>query len=231
MKVLVFSDLHGSLNCLKAIINSEDFKTADKVIFLGDVVFGASRPNECIELLDIHNISCIVGNNDAYCFDKIPKADICTFSKGKLTQLEWMKNTTTQNNKDIMRNWPKSLTMSIAGKTFYFTHYMWEYLDDEYSVVDTDIVPTLENRQQLFSSIDADYYIYGHEHRYHYFKDDKKHYMCLASAGLQSPSKFIVIESDGDKIDIIEKSVAFDINEEITLMDNAGYPYNKSKIG
>ena len=48
MKILVFSDVHGNLNALNALIETKDFKTADKIIFLGDVVFGASRPNECI---------------------------------------------------------------------------------------------------------------------------------------------------------------------------------------
>jgi len=219
MKILVFTDIHGGYNALKALTTTDDFKTSDKVIFLGDVVFGASRPNECIELLTKYNIDCIVGNNDAYIFDHIPEADKCTFSQGKLKQLQWMSQHITQQNKDIMSRWPKSMTLTINNKKFYFTHYVWEFFNNDYNVIDTDEVPTLENREKMFLGIEADYYIYGHEHRSHYFKNADKHYACLPSVGLHSPAQYLIIESNNEDIKLVNKSVEFDINEEIDLIE------------
>ena len=66
MKVVVFTDVHGSLNSLKAFMGLEDFKTADKLIFLGDVSLGCSRVDECINLLKNIDCICLLGNNDGY---------------------------------------------------------------------------------------------------------------------------------------------------------------------
>lgn len=238
MKILILSDIHGSLNALNAIVNTDDYKTADKTIFLGDVVFGASRPNECIELLTKLNIDCVVGNNDAYIYDHIPEADKCTFSQGKLKQLKWMSDNINQKNKDIMSKWPKSTTITMDNNQFYFTHYVWEFFNNDYNVVDTDSVPTLENREKMFCDINKDedpnlniYYIYGHEHRRHYFTNGNKHYLCLTTSGLSTPASYTIITVENGGVDIKEKFVEFNLKEEIELMDKAGYPYAKHKIG
>ena len=56
MKILVFTDVHGNYNSLLALEKTNDFKTSDKIIFLGDVLFGYSRPNDCINFLKYNSI-------------------------------------------------------------------------------------------------------------------------------------------------------------------------------
>lgn len=87
MKILVFTDLHGSLNSLKALMNTVDYKTADKIIFLGDVAIGCSRPNECIELLKEMKCICLLGNNDSYVVDHIPQVNFDINEEIKLMDL------------------------------------------------------------------------------------------------------------------------------------------------
>ena len=87
MKILCFTDLHGSLNSLLALTKTEDFKNADRIIFLGDVVFGCSRPNECIDVINGLKCDCIFGNNDKYIFDHVPKADLTEFDNVKTEQM------------------------------------------------------------------------------------------------------------------------------------------------
>ena len=82
----------------------------------------------------------------------------------------------------------------------------------------------------MFSNIDADYVFFGHEHKENNFSNSKQHFYCVGTLGLKSPGYYLMIDIQKDKIVVKDKYVIFDINEEIDLMDKAGYPYEKSKI-
>ena len=82
----------------------------------------------------------------------------------------------------------------------------------------------------MFKDINADYIIFGHEHKTNYFYDKTKLFFCLGTLGLKSPGSYLIIEDRDGSINLTEKFIEFDINEEIDLMDIAGYPYNKNKI-
>ena len=230
MKILVFSDIHGSLNCLKALIETQDWKSADKHIFLGDVCIGCSRPNECIEMLDKLDCIKIVGNNDLYVCEHVPEVDLPEFANEKLLQLEYMQKHVTKQNKKTVLSWQKDLMLKIKDKKFYFTHYPWETNNGEENVIDTPMEKTFETRKKMFSKIDADYIFFGHEHRENNFTNGKQHFYCVGTLGLKSPGYYLLIEINDKGIEIIEKYLSFDINEEIDLMDRAGYPYEKNKI-
>lgn len=230
MKILVFTDIHGSLNSLLSLKETEDFKNADKVIFLGDAVIGCSRPNECIELITKLNCECVVGNNDCYVCDHVPSVDQEEFSSEKIEQLRWMCNNVTEENKKILNSWNKSLEFVINDKKFYFTHYAWENYNNDVNVVDNPVELNFNSRKEMFEGIDADYYIFGHEHKTNYFTNGIRHYYCLGSLGLKNPGCYLVINIDENAIELHEKFVEFDLGEEIDLMDKKGYPYDKNKI-
>lgn len=230
MKIVVFTDVHGSLNSLKQLFSLEDFVTADKKIFLGDVFFGCSRPNECVDLLKNSDCICLLGNNDFYIADHIPEADLLEFSERKLEQAEWMKKNISDENKRVVLSWPKEYILKANNNTIYFSHYAWEKLGDDFSVMDSPKVINSNTRNKLFKGVSADYIIFGHEHTTSYIVDQNRHYFCLATLGLKPQGSYLVININGDEIKLEEKFIDFDINEEIKLMDKAGYPYSKQKI-
>ena len=230
MKILVFSDLHGSLNALKALMNTNDYITADKVIFLGDIVVGCSRPNECIELLKKLDCICLLGNNDSYIANHIPDADKAEFSNEKLSMIDWMNRNVSKRNKETINSWPKDFTININNKILYFTHYAWEHYNNDINVIDTPSIININTREKMFKNINADYIIFGHEHKTSYFYDDYKHYFCLGTLGLKNPGSYLLISTDNNEIKLEEKLIDFNINEEIEFMEKAGYPYEKQKI-
>ncbi len=75
MKYLIFSDLHGSSDKIKFILNEFNKQKCDKLICLGDVLYHGPRndlpefynPKEVISLLNPYadKIICINGNCDA----------------------------------------------------------------------------------------------------------------------------------------------------------------------
>lgn len=230
MKVLVFSDIHGGLNSLNKLIETDDFKSADKIIFLGDVLMGCSRPNECVELLNDFKIECLLGNNDYYVCDHIPDCDLKDFDTVKMAQLQYMRSILSKKSIDIIKTWEKELYLSINGKKFYFIHYPFEKNINDYSVVDVSDTIDLKKRRELFKDINADYIFFGHEHKSSVFKDDKKTYYCLGTMSLKVPGDYLLIDIVDNEVVINEKQLYFDIDEEIELMDKAGYPYSKNTI-
>ena len=165
MKVLVFTDVHGNLTCLQELIKTEDFKSADKKIFLGDVCVGWSRPNECIELLNSLDCTNILGNNDYYVCDHIPKEELLYSSDAKIAQIKYMQNLVTKENKRIVNSWDKEFYLSVANKTLYFTHYPWEIVNGEMNVVEDPFEKNFKSISEMFKDIKADVIIYGHEHK------------------------------------------------------------------
>ena len=52
MKIAVFSDVHGNLKALKAVLKQIKEKNADLTVFLGDIFQRGNEETECLELLN-----------------------------------------------------------------------------------------------------------------------------------------------------------------------------------
>ncbi len=231
MKILVFTDLHGNLNSLNALLNTDDYKTADQTIFLGDVTFGCSRANECITLLNQENITCILGNNDRYiAYNHIADKEQHTFNEGKHKQMQYMLDNISPENKEIMKSWLMDLNINVYGKTLYFTHYPWLDTNSDPYASPCPKEHTIKTIEPLFKDISADFIIFGHEHK-KYLLTGKTTYYCIDTIGLKQPGDYLVIHCSEDGIDFDYKYLDFDLNSEIKLIDKAGYPYDKNKVG
>lgn len=229
MKLFVFTDIHGNLSALKDLSNTKDFIEADKRIFLGDIIAGYSRPNECIEYLQKLDCEYVLGNNDSYVCDHIPLEEYQLMSPQKLKQIEYFIDLVKPENKKWVLSKNKELYLEVSDKKFYFVHYPWDSPDN---IIDSPVKKNLEERQKMFSNIEADYIIFGHEHyQSNCFEDGKKLYYCLGSAGIKNPSPYLVIDiGDDGKVNIEEKSIPNNLDLEVDLTEIAGYPYNKNKL-
>lgn len=64
MKLAIFSDVHGNLPALEAVLAAIDQYAPDKTYCLGDLVNFAPFTNEVIDLIRTRNIPTIMGNHD-----------------------------------------------------------------------------------------------------------------------------------------------------------------------
>lgn len=213
MKILVIADVHGNLSSLHSLSEQSFFKEADIKICLGDMIVDYSRPNECIEYLT-QNFICLLGNNDSYIASGIPARGLNSFKQRKINQITMMSSIVSGDNKEIIKNLAKSYTLEIEGIKFHFCHYFWDQDDD--CIVDGGS-KCLSGRQALFKGIDADYIIFGHEHEFNHFYDEKKHYVCCATLGLRNPSRCLVIEVEEGNVKVEEKKFLHDFDIENNL--------------
>ena len=65
MRFLVFTDIHGNLEALEALLNFISRKKIDHYLYLGDLVGYGASPNETIDRVrELKPLSIIRGNHD-----------------------------------------------------------------------------------------------------------------------------------------------------------------------
>jgi predicted phosphodiesterase len=66
MRIAIFSDVHGNLSALKAVLAGIDRQTADLVVFAGDLCLFGPRPAECLRLVRERRMPSVIGNTDGW---------------------------------------------------------------------------------------------------------------------------------------------------------------------
>ncbi len=109
MRVAIFSDVHGNLSALEAVLESIDSEAGvEQVIFAGDFGVFGPRPAECLDLLRRQPTQAIVGNTDEWVLNPPPLVegldeqerdrrrylqDICNWTKEQLDNesIRWIE--------------------------------------------------------------------------------------------------------------------------------------------
>lgn len=66
MKIALFSDVHGNLTGLKAVLADIASQGADLVAFAGDLCLMGPRPAECLRLVREQQLAVLMGNTDEW---------------------------------------------------------------------------------------------------------------------------------------------------------------------
>lgn len=66
MKIAAFSDIHGNLKALQAVLEQIKEQNVDLTVFLGDIFQRGNEEVECLELLKTSGIVCLKGNCELY---------------------------------------------------------------------------------------------------------------------------------------------------------------------
>jgi predicted phosphodiesterase len=64
MRIAIFSDVHGNLTALEAVLADIEQQSPDIVAFAGDACLFGARPKECLDLIRDQGMVCIHGNTD-----------------------------------------------------------------------------------------------------------------------------------------------------------------------
>ncbi len=76
MRVAIFSDVHGNLTALRAVLDDIDSRSdLDEIVFAGDLCLFGPRPKECLEVVREREIGTLVGNADLWVHNPPPISD------------------------------------------------------------------------------------------------------------------------------------------------------------
>ncbi len=128
MRLFLFSDVHGNLHALDAVLKEAKTIGYDQAIFLGDAVGYGAFPNECVEKIRETAQWILRGNHDTAAF-RLEEAEF--FNPWAREAIEWTRHTLTQTNLEYLRGLPVRQRISPDLLVVHSTPEdpeMWIYL-------------------------------------------------------------------------------------------------------
>ena len=164
MRIAVFSDIHGNVAALDAVLADIDRRSFDAVYCLGDLVGYAPFPNEVTQRMRDAQIATIMGNyDDGVGFDRddcgCAYRDPLEKERGQQS-LAWTRQHVTDANKAFLRALLPELRIEAEGKRILLVHgsprKMNEYLFEDRPI---------SSFKHIAASANADLIVFGHTHR------------------------------------------------------------------
>ena len=152
MRYALFSDVHGNLEALKAVLKDIKKQKVDKKIFLGDVVGYYSSPNECAKLIKKKSDLFIMGNHD---YAVMGMMNIDLFNVYARSAMEW----TQKRVKNKWLDFINGFHMSYELDNFVMVHAN-PMVPDRW-----DYILSVEEADENFHHFDQQICFIAHSHR------------------------------------------------------------------
>jgi diadenosine tetraphosphatase ApaH/serine/threonine PP2A family protein phosphatase len=167
-RVGIFSDIHGNLQALEAVLAELDKSDVDFLLCCGDVVGYGANPNECSKVLRDRQIPTLAGNHD---YAALSLIDITYFNEVAKKAITWTRDMLDPENVDFLRN----LSMTIQVADMFFVHATprnpesWNY------------VLTIGDARQAFQHFQERICFIGHSHTPFIVENDNDNLSCPES--------------------------------------------------
>lgn len=169
MRIAVFSDIHGNLQALNAVLDDMAAQRPDAVYCLGDLVGYGANPDEVTDRIRREGFPTVMGNyDDGVGFDREECGCAYTAEQDRLLgdrSLAWTKAHTTAETKAFLRTLNTELRLEADGRRILLVHGSPRRIN-EYLFEDRPV----SSFQRLAASSEADVIVFGHTHK-PYVKD------------------------------------------------------------
>jgi predicted phosphodiesterase len=130
-RIAIFSDVHGNLEALKAVMADWKVQGVQDKICLGDIVGYGPDPSECLEIIRKLDCPILLGNHDEGCISSVEDYE---FNSSARAGLEHAREQLDDEQKDFLRTLP--MRIEATGFTcvhaslyqeepwFYVLHYL-----------------------------------------------------------------------------------------------------------
>lgn len=164
MRIAVFSDIHGNLQALNAVLDDMAAQRPDAVYCLGDLVGYGANPDEVTDRIRREGFPTVMGNyDDGVGFDREECGCAYTAEQDRLLgdrSLAWTKAHTTAETKAFLRTLNTELRLEADGRRILLVHGSPRRIN-EYLFEDRPV----SSFQRLAASSEADVIVFGHTHR------------------------------------------------------------------
>ncbi|MFN1217363.1 metallophosphoesterase family protein [Chryseobacterium kwangjuense] len=167
VRIAVFSDVHGNLPALEAVLNDIEKRGIQQKFCLGDLVDFAPWGNEVIEKIRDLNILCLMGNHDERIAFNIPVIPLSKHSEeeteARFVAIDHSKKNITEANKKFLSELPFHLKLNykVGGR-----HWNIQLVHSSLWSNDTYLYKT--ESDELFSDMlkesQSDIIVMGHTH-------------------------------------------------------------------
>ena len=170
-KFAIFSDVHGNLEALEAVLADITAQRVGQMICLGDIVGYGPNPAECLETIRCLSCSVVLGNHDEACVEAGAEARLNEYARAGIA---FARNQLSREQKEWLRNRPLQLDF------------------DDFTAVHSSLSDDDQSWQYILSSVDARrHFLFqekrlcfcGHTHKPAVWTQDGREIRALAPAG------------------------------------------------
>lgn len=244
MKIAVFTDIHGNLEALNAILKDIKKQNVNEIICLGDTIGIGPNSKECINSLIRNNINMVLGNHELYALNGLKYYP--EIKGDELLHHQWIKEQLKEKQINYLKKCPLYFTTEIKyeneklNQKIIYSHYLLNNLimlkPFEKNNLKDDI-----NLWKKFNDPNRTYII-GHLHKsfnenevegisgdYIEDLDELTNIMVLDSAGCTTSNEtsYMLIEIGKSRSFKIKK-VKYNRKKFIEKLNNIDYPDKKN---
>ena len=163
MKIVAMTDVHANLPALLAALKAIRAEGYDILVHTGDAIALGPYPSECLELLfNTPRIRFVMGNNDAYFVNGLPKPQQPSTSNENLQHQLWTHTQLDPALRRTMAQWPYIIDLESSGTRATFVHYALDASGQDF--VPSIKEPTIADMDNAFSSVNSSVVFFGHDH-------------------------------------------------------------------
>ena len=227
-RVTIFSDIHGNLPALEAVLTDIDARELTPLYCLGDLVGYGTFPNEVIGIIGERNIPTLMGNYDQGVGNSSDDCGCAYTSKaaealGKLS-IAWSNQNTTTENKLFLKQLPAHIPLQLDGFRILLVHGSPRKIN-EYLYEDRPDA-TME---RLLDMAEADVLVCGHTHiPYHRILPSGRHVVNAGSVGKPKDGNpqacYVVLEPKENNLSVTFNRVPYDIERAALAIEASKMP-------
>ena len=221
MKYGIITDIHNNVTALKAVLKQFEQRNCDRIICCGDIIGIGPCPEETVqEMIRIPGLIAVRGNHEGYLLDGMPTQypNDENMSYGEMEHHKWEHCLLSGESVLFLRSLSERVDFISEG-----LHISVMHTCTGKSVQN----PTEQDLSAMFSDVESDIVIYGHDHSRNICRGDK-FYINVGSLGCPSKDHDIAragilnIENGKATVELID--VKYDVDEVVRTIDTLNYP-------
>lgn len=191
MKFCILTDIHNNVIALEAILQAVHTEHFDGYLCAGDIIGIGPYPEQTVRrMMALPNLAAVQGNHDRYLTVGMPS--YFPNPEGMdYTEMQhhcWEHRQLSETTAAFLKSLPLRRNLCVYGKTIAVMHYC---MDKNGQYINYTPHPSPEQLAEMFSDIDADIIVYGHDHAPTILHHQEKWYINSGSLGCPGMEKNI----------------------------------------
>lgn len=219
MKIAAFSDVHGNLKALKAVLEQMKEKNVDLMVFLGDIFQRGNEEIECLELLKDNEIICLKGNCELYMEHGV---DIDPDVEYLRDYYNKTRKKLTGEQMQFIKQMPLFYEKECHGHKIRFSHFLFSDINSAYPFLQlSDLKNGVFDR--ACKSEDIMKYrlvVIGHSHQ----NFVKGNVVSVSASGLEGAS-YLLIEDNEDVVSFEHIRIEFSLADYVGTADGVCFHF------
>lgn len=196
----------------------------------GDIIGIGPQPEKTVEKLiqKGKKIISVRGNHEQYLLNGLPKQvhnDKRKMSINEIGNHKWTHNNISEKAKEYIKKLPIKEYIELESRKIYLVHYP---IDKKGKYKSYNPKANIEENEKMFSSIDADIFIYGHTHNTNVNNNKNKWYINVGSLGCPKSSNLAkcgILDLDKNNIHVEILNIEYDVKKVIEDIKKKKYPF------